>query len=106
MLPFKYKPSAENDIFKQIIYLYENASVEIAERFQLRVRETVDLICEFSKVGVKAQDKYGIEGHENLRCFSVKDFEDFQIFYEVQEFEVVVYRVLSSVRDIINFSFD
>lgn len=89
--------SAESDLDSHFIYLAENASLEIAIRFDDSTEASLSRLLDTPFIGARRD-----EHTHDLRMWFVKDFEDYLIFYRVTDEAIEVVRVLHSSQDVKN----
>jgi len=88
------------DLLEQFVYLGEQSSVEVAERFLEAVEKTCALLSGQPQAG-RPHDA-GLPRLARLRCFPVKGFENYLIFYIQRRSGIEIIRVLHAARDIEN----
>jgi toxin ParE1/3/4 len=91
-------PPAETDLHTHIIYLAENAGIEMARRFNSSAKESFDRLCETPFIGVRRD--FSLARVSDLRMWFVKNFDDYMIFYLVSDDAIRIVRVLHSSQDI------
>lgn len=89
--------SAETDLDNHFIYLTENASLDIAIRFDDSTEASFSRLLDTPFVGARRDEHI-----HDLRMWFVKDFEDYLIFYRVTDKAIEVVRVLHSSQDVEN----
>ncbi len=93
------RPRAHDDIIRQFRwYLVERDAPDAAFRFVESVDESVEQLVRMPHMG--APQPLRTPALQALRMWPVKDFEEFLIFYVVQEDTVRVIRVLHGKGDI------
>ena len=92
------RPRARLDLLEQFVYLGEQASVEVAERYFAAVEETCVLLVTQPQSGAPYHS--GIERLAGLRRVPVKGFEKYMLFYMPRMGGIDVVRVLHAARDI------
>lgn len=96
--PVTQRPRARLDLLEQFVYLGEEASVEVAERYFAAVEETCARLVTHPKSGAPYDS--GIERLAGLRRVSVKGFKNYLLFYLPRTGGIDVVRVLHAARDI------
>jgi toxin ParE1/3/4 len=90
--------SAEHDILRQFEWYAERGLADIARRFRLAVKVSVDELLATPQAGApKPVANVALTG---LRTWSVQGFDEFRIYYLVQHDLVKVLRILHGRRDI------
>lgn len=92
------RPRARLDLLEQFVYLGENGSVEVAERYFAAVEETCSLLLTQPQIGALYES--GIEKLSGLRRVAVKGFAKYWLFYLPGTQGIDVIRVLHGARDI------
>ncbi len=91
------RAAACRDLIVHYVYLVENASPEIAERFLSSAQSTFTELSEQPNIGAPLTLRRAeLAG---LRKWQVKDFEKFLIFYFPRRNGVSVIRVLHAAQD-------
>jgi len=91
------RAAANRDLIDHFVYLAENASVEVADRFLARVEESFYTLAEHRAMGiVLTLQPPELQG---LRKWQVKDFEQFLIFYLPRSDGVSIVRVIHAAQD-------
>ena len=94
------RPRARIDLLEQFVYLGEEASVDLAERYFAAVDETCALLLKHPLTGASYDS--GVSDLEGMRRLPVKGFENYLIFYRPRTGGIDVVRVLHGARDIDN----
>ncbi len=93
------RPRARDDIIRQFRwYLVEQDASDAAFRFVDAVEESVEQLVNMPAIGTPREIRN--PALKGLRVWPVKDFDEFLIFYVVQEDTLKVIRVLHGKRDI------
>ena len=96
-LELKFRKLAQNDLIEQYDYI-QIGSVDAAERFLIKVQETLRNILEFPEMGrIRISTRQGLH---IIRFIPVNDFAKHLIFYRPSPTKISVLRVLHSSRDI------
>src|SRR6266852_1464528 len=89
--------AAKRDLVQHYIYLFDNAGLEVAERFLLQAEKSFVSLSRHPKMGIELQLRRSeLAG---LRKWPVKGFESFLIFYRVRPKGIAVVRVLLGAQD-------
>ena len=89
--------AAKRDLIQHYIYLFDNAGLEVAERFLLQAEKSFASLSRHPKMGTALQlRRPELAG---LRKWQVKGFESFLIFYRVRSKGIAVVRVLHGSQD-------
>ena len=97
MLGVVRSEAARADLLDHYVYLAEEASEAVAERFWQRLEESFRLLASQPHVGPAVPTTN--PELRNVRKWSVADFEQFLIFYIPRPGDVLIVRVLHSSRD-------
>jgi toxin ParE1/3/4 len=90
--------SAERDILRQFEWYAERGLPDIARRFRMAAKSSVDELLSTPQAGAPKQVSNGeLTG---LRTWSVQGFDEFRIYYLVQDDLVKVLRILHGRRDV------
>jgi plasmid stabilization system protein ParE len=92
------RPRARLDLLEQFVYLGEQTSVEMAERYLAAVEETCALLVTQPRSGTPYDS--GIAKLAGLRRVPVKGFGNHLVFYIPRSGGVDVVRVLHAALDI------
>lgn len=97
MPPVRKHEAAKRDLVEHFVYLAENASVKVAERFLVNVEESLSDLARHPRLGVEL----GLRSHElaGIRKWHVNGFEKFLIFYALRSGGVSIVRVLHAAQD-------
>jgi toxin ParE1/3/4 len=97
MPPVRKHEAAKRDLVEHFVYLAENASVEVAERFLVSVEESLSDLARHPRLGAEL----GLRSPEltGIRKWHVKGFEKFLIFYQLRPDGVSIVRVLHAAQD-------
>ena len=91
------RPAARRDLVAHYVYLAENASMEIAERFFENARITFAELAEQPLIGAPLTlSRKELDG---LRKWRVSEFEKFLIFYFPRRDGISIVRVLQAAQD-------
>jgi toxin ParE1/3/4 len=96
--PITQRLRARLDLLDQFVYLGEQATVEVAERYFAAVEETCNLLLTQPQSGASYES--GIERLAGLRRAPVKGFMSYLLFYIPRSGGIDVIRVLHAARDI------
>jgi toxin ParE1/3/4 len=96
--PVTHRPRARLDLLDQFVYLAEQASVEVAERYFAAVGETCALLVTQPQSGAPYES--GIKRLAGLRRVRVNGFGNYLLFYIPRTGGIDVVRVLHAARDI------
>ena len=92
------RPAARHDILSQFLYLIEDGSPGVAERFVTAIEESISKVTENPYIGAPKVFKH--PGLRGLRHWPVKGFEVVQIYYLVEKDVLRVIRILHGKRDV------
>jgi toxin ParE1/3/4 len=97
MPPVRKSEAAKRDLVEHFVYLAENASLRVAERFLVNVEESLSDLARHPRLGVEL----GLRSPElaGIRKWHVKGFEKFLIFYQLRPSGVSIVRVLHAAQD-------
>jgi toxin ParE1/3/4 len=89
--------AAKRDLVEHFVYLAENAGLDTAERFMLKVEESFSDLGRHPSLGVQVE----LPGPEiaGMRKWHVKGFEKFLIFYRPRPTGVSVVRVIHATQE-------
>jgi toxin ParE1/3/4 len=89
--------AAKRDLVEHFVYLAENASLDVADRFLIQAAESFSNLANHPALGVElvlpASELAG------MRKWQVKDFENFLICYRPRPHGDSILRVLHSAQD-------
>ncbi len=91
------RPQAERDIEECFVYI-GSGNLDAALRFLDAIEDSLETISENPLIG-SPREFYNI-GDKNLRMWLVTGFENYEIFYLVEDEIIDVVRVLHSARDL------
>jgi toxin ParE1/3/4 len=97
MLGVVRSDAARGDLLDHYVYLAEEASEAVAERFWQRLEESFRLLGSQPHIGQAVPTTK--PELRDMRKWSVADFEQFLIFYIPRPGDVLIVRVLHSSRD-------
>ena len=97
MLRVVRSQAARADLIEHYLYLTDEASQAVAERFWQRLEASFARIADQPHLGVIVQTT--APELKGVRKWSVADFERFLIFYLPRPGDILVVRVLHSSRD-------
>lgn len=89
---------AELDLIEHIDYLQDQASTEVALRFIDAAEQALERLSEQPAIG--AQREFANPRLAGIRMWPVPEFSRYLIFYQHNDDEIRVLRVLHSSRDI------
>ena len=91
-------PYAINSLRKHVIYLEEHAGLEIAERYLDAVEETLTFLCKSPEIGSPCEFTH--PRIKSMRRWPVRDFENYLLFYQATEKELLLLYVFHGKQDI------
>jgi toxin ParE1/3/4 len=91
------RTAARHDLIEHFIYLAENASVEIADRFLANAETSFNDLADQPAIGAPLALRH--PDLAGMRKWRVKDFNNFLIFYLPRSDGVSIVRVLHSAQD-------
>lgn len=74
--------AAKRDLVRHYIYLFDNAGLEVAERFLLQTEKSFISLSRHPKMGIELQPRR--PELAGMRKWQVKGFENFLIFYRLR----------------------
>ncbi len=96
--PFAFRPRARLDLLEQFIYLAEQATVEMAERYFTAVDQTCARLAKQPLSGTPYDSD--VARLEGMRRAPVSGFTAYLLFYMPRTGGIDVVRVLHGARDI------
>lgn len=89
--------AARSDLVGHFVYLTEEASEAVADRFLARAEESFELLAREPLIGASLT----LRDHRlaGMRKWRVKDFDRFLVFYMPQSNGVLIARVLHASQD-------
>lgn len=93
------RPQAERDIEECFVFIAEE-NLDAGVYFLVAVEDSIDQIARFPKIG-KKRDFQG-KRFNNIRMWQVKKYENYLIFYQINEDTIEIIRVLHGSRDIVD----
>lgn len=93
------RPQAERDIEECFVFIAEE-NLDAGVYFLVAVEDSIEQIAKFPKIG-KKRDFQG-ERFNNIRMWQVKKYENYLIFYQINENTVEIIRILHGSRDIVD----
>lgn len=97
-----FRPQFRADIYTEALWLMDNASVEVAERWKDSLRITIRFLGKNPFVGRERKD---LE-FSGIRSWGVQGFRRWIIFYEVRGANVVFHRVVSGTMNLYVLTLD
>ncbi len=98
-LPVTFRPGARRDLLEQTLYLVEQASPRMAQRYLDAVRKTCEMLA-----GQRSSGRLfatNVERLKQLRRFPVhRPFQKYLIFYQPDVTGIDVVRILQGAREI------
>ncbi len=91
------RPQAERDIEECFVYIAED-NLDAGVTFLVAVEDAIERLAEFPLIG--KERKFADKRFQNVRMWKIKKFENYLIFYAVEEDRIEVIRVLHGSRDI------
>jgi toxin ParE1/3/4 len=91
------RPQAERDIEECFVYIAED-NLDAGVTFLVAVEDAIEQLAQFPLIG--KQQQFTDKRFQNVRMWKIKNFENYLIFYTVQEDRIEVIRILHSARDI------
>jgi toxin ParE1/3/4 len=89
--------AAKRDLVRHYVYLFDNAGLEVAERFLLQAEKSFISLSRHPKMGLELQPRSAeLAG---LRKWPVKGFENFLIFYRPRPKGISIVRVIHGSQD-------
>ena len=95
---FAFRPRARLDLLEQFLYLAEQATVEVAERYIAAVDQTCGRLAKQPRSGTPYDS--GLARLEGMRRVPVSGFTMYLLFYVPRTDGIDVVRVLHGARDI------
>jgi toxin ParE1/3/4 len=89
---------ATQDLRQQANYILGNGSVSAAEQFLELAEATFAQILTVPRIG-KSVD-FVLEQMGEIRQWRIKNFQDYLVFYRVQDDQIEILRVLHGARDL------
>jgi toxin ParE1/3/4 len=89
---------ATQDLRQQANYILGNGNVVVAEHFLQSAEATFAQILTVPRIG-KSID-FGLERMGEVRQWRVKNFQDYLVFYRVEDEQIEILRVLHGSRDL------
>ena len=91
------RPAARRDLTAHYVYLVENASMDIADRFFENTQSTFTMLAQQPLIGAPLTlSRKELDG---LRKWRIREFEKFLIFYFPRRDGVSIVRVLHAAQD-------
>jgi toxin ParE1/3/4 len=87
---------AARDIEEAFVYIAEE-NLDKGVYFLVAVEETLELLAEQPFVG--SQRNFPNKKFENMRMWRVKGFENYLVFYTVEENLIKIFRLVNAKRD-------
>jgi toxin ParE1/3/4 len=97
---FAFRPRSRLDLLEQFVYLANEATVEVAERYVTAVDQTCARLAKQPRSGTPYDS--GVTRLEGMRRVPVSGFTAYLIFYVPRAGGIDVVRVLHGARDIEN----
>jgi toxin ParE1/3/4 len=91
------RKAARRDLIDHYVYLAENASESIAERFLNQAEASFTMLSQHPEIGAPLTLRH--PDLQGLRKWSVQDFENILIFYRPSEEGIAIIRMLHAARD-------
>lgn len=91
------REEARRDLIDHYIYLADNASEAVADRFLNQAEASFSMLSHHPAIGARLTLRH--PDLQGLRKWSVEDFENILIFYKPSEDGVAIIRVLHAARD-------
>lgn len=91
------RPQAERDIEECFVFIAEE-NLNAGVYFLVAVEDSIEQIAKFPKIGKKRD--FQAERFNNIRMWQVKKYENYLIFYQINEDIIEIIRVLHGSRDI------
>jgi toxin ParE1/3/4 len=98
MSSFEYRPKARLDLLEQFLYLAEEASYEVAERYYAAVAKTCGRLVRQPLSGTPYES--GVARLRGMRRVPVSGFKAYLVFYIPHSRGIEIVRVLHGARDI------
>jgi toxin ParE1/3/4 len=89
--------AAKRDLVEHFVYLAENASMDVADRFLLQTEESFSDLAMYPALG--AELALPTAEMAGMRKWQVKGFDKFLIFYRPRPNGVSIVRVLHAAQD-------
>lgn len=91
------RSAAQRDLVAHFMYLAENASVSVADRFLTCVDTSIQQLAQHPQMGraVRSANRR-LDG---IRKWQVNDFDDYLIFYFSRDHGISIVRVLHAARN-------
>ncbi len=94
----RWKPEAERDLEEHVVYLGQEAGLQLALRFIRAAEQAIARLVELPELG--APRVFEIQKLERVRMWPIPDFPNHLIFYRPIATGVEIVRVLHAARDI------
>jgi toxin ParE1/3/4 len=91
---------ATQDLRQQANYILSNGNVAAAEQFLELVEATFSQILTVPRIG-KSVD-FVLASMGEVRQWRIKNFQDYLVFYRVQDDRIEILRILHGARDLAN----
>ena len=91
------REAAKRDLVEHFVYLAENASIDVAERFLSKAEESFNDLAHQPLMGAPLTLKH--PDLANIRKWRVKGFDNHLVFYEPRPNGVSIVRVLHAASD-------
>ncbi len=91
------RATARRDLIEHFVYLAENASVEVADRFLANAEASFNVLCQQPLIGAPLTLRH--PDLAGMRKWRVMNFDNFLIFYVPRSDGVSISRVLHSAQD-------
>jgi toxin ParE1/3/4 len=91
------REAAVRDLVEHYVYLAENASLDVAERFLINAEASFSDLARQPKIGVSATPKHA--DLANIRKWRINGFDNHLVFYLPRPDGVAIMRVLHAASD-------
>lgn len=98
MREIRFAADAQTDVNEQFEYLSKEAGIAVAERFFTSVTETICWLSTTPDIGRSRE--FNNRELVGIRSFSVRDFDQYLIFYQSADGFIFILAVLHGARDL------
>jgi plasmid stabilization system protein ParE len=91
------RPQFYLDVEEEVYWLFENAGLEVAQRWHEQVWATIEFLRSNPEVGRQRKDLK----QPGIRSWRVQHFTRWLIFYGVRSKELVIFRVRSGLMNLV-----
>jgi len=91
------RPAARRDFIIHYVYLAENGSLDLAQRFRQAVEAAYNELAEMPGMGAPA--KVRRRKHARVRIWRIREFEEYLIAYKPRRGGVAIERIIHAKQD-------